>query len=174
MSVFPLSREHLYDEKFREPLVTDKDVNPFKIKHCSSKNCDQYVSMKLIVDALNNSSSLVYAGNCVNGHYNEEIPSVPIDSISPLKCKICHAYMQYKMSIEFNGWICIMNHKNIPKQPKLIFIVRYAINGNIMEIFNDKEDAEKLRETYNHKRPDWMKHTEYAEGGFYVDEQEIY
>lgn len=100
-----------YDQRFREPALKHKTLNSFKIQRC--KFCDQIIVMKLIEDALSNSSGLIYAGECVNKHWNQEIPCVPYDVKNIPRCPKCHSYSQWSMSKEYNGWFCLV-HGAIP------------------------------------------------------------
>jgi len=93
-----------YTREFKRGALFDHYFNPFKTQKCQT--CDQIVIMKLIEDNLSNSSGLIYAGKCVNGHWNQTMPTTPFDVRKIPTCETCNSYMQYKMSKEYNGWIC--------------------------------------------------------------------
>lgn len=97
-------KQKQYEAEFRGKALYNHIMNAFKVQNCLS--CDQIVVMKLINDPLSNSSMLVYAGKCCNGHWNQEIPSTPRDIRKIPRCKICKSFMQWKMSREYNGWFC--------------------------------------------------------------------
>ena len=101
------TKQKEYLEKFKEPTI-ERGYNPFKAREC--KHCDQLVVMKLINDRLSNSSFLVYVGMCTNRHWNQDMPTIPYDTREIPKCKECGSFMQYKMSVEYNGWVCVQNH----------------------------------------------------------------
>ena len=103
------SNQLRYEDEFKKPPVTDASHNPFKIAKCRA--CDQRVVMKLIHDPLSNSSFWVYAGKCPNGHWNQDLPSVPDDVRIPPRCPDCGAFMQYKTSVVFSLRACNIAHE---------------------------------------------------------------
>ena len=106
------SKQAQYEEEAKKKALLHDFFNAFKITKCYF--CDQRVVMKLIKDSLSNSSGNVYAGKCPNNHWIQDIPGVPDDVRNVPRCKVCGGFMQYKLSIDFNGWICMSKH---PKHP---------------------------------------------------------
>ena len=102
-----------YMDEFKKPSIQTTEFNPFKIIKC--KQCDQIVVMRLIYDSSSNSSCWIYAGMCVNGHWNQQIPCIPYDLNEPPRCNICLSTMQWKMSIDYTGWICIQKHESLER-----------------------------------------------------------
>lgn len=103
------SKQARYLTEFKKPSIQTSEFNPFKITKCY--HCTQRVVMRLINDPLSNSSYWIYAGACVNGHWNQVMPGSPDDLKEPPRCKVCNSTMQWKMSVEFNGWICANSHE---------------------------------------------------------------
>lgn len=107
------SKQAQYLAEFKKPSIQTSEFNPFKIVRCELP-CTQIVVMRLINDPLSNSSYWVYAGACVNGHWNQVMPCTPDDVKEPPRCKVCNSTMQWKMSRDFNGWVCV----NLHEEPK--------------------------------------------------------
>lgn len=99
-------KQQQYLEELKKPAVTDTDVNPYKIVKCH--HCNEIVAMKLIHDPLSNSSYLVYAGVCINGHWSQDIPGTPYDLKEPPRCPECNSIMQYKL--DGAVFVCIQPH----------------------------------------------------------------
>lgn len=97
-----------YEDEFKKKALLRDFFNAFKIAKCHF--CDQTVVMKLIKDSLSNSSGNIHAGKCPNNHWNQSLPCTPCDVRIVPRCKKCGSFMQYKTSVEFNGWICMNKH----------------------------------------------------------------
>ena len=81
-----------YMDEFKKPSIQTTEFNPSS-----------------------NSSCWIYAGMCVNGHWNQQIPCIPYDLNEPPRCNICLSTMQWKMSINYTGWICIQKHESLER-----------------------------------------------------------